>query len=80
MFWKACCCLATKTKDYESAQVFKRPNEVAINVFSMPALFISLKNVIPWLEIEMEDIKESLSKGQNTGRFGSLIRSVYFQM
>lgn len=60
--------------------MFKRPNEVAINVFSMPALFISLKNVIPWLEIEMEDIKGSLSKGQNTGRFGSLIRSVYFQM
>lgn len=60
--------------------MFKRPNEVAINVFSVLALLISLKNVILWLEIELKDMKGSLSKGQNTRRFALLKRSVCSQM
>lgn len=57
--------------------MFKRSNEVATNVFSVLSLLISLKNVILWLEIEMEDTKGSFSEGQNNRRFTLLIRSVY---
>lgn len=53
---------------------------MAINVFSLLALLISLKNVILWLEIEMKDMKGSLSKEQNTRRFALLKRFVYSQM
>ena len=55
---------------------------MAINVFSVLLLLISLKNVIQylWLEIEMEKIRRNLSRGQNTGRFGVIIRFMRFQM
>lgn len=69
-----------KCGNIESSPVFQRSNEVAITLFSMLSLLISLKNVILWLEMEMEDIKGSLANGQNTWRFALFIKSVYFQM
>jgi len=55
---------------------------VAVNVFSVLPVLISLKNEILylWLQFEMENSRRNISRGQNTGRIDLLIRSVHYQM